>query len=69
MESSCLRTEEQLPTFPFADSGLMIASRFPILAADFHKFTRKGTKLMLKLFDYGCVMAKLDLGKDKVSIM
>jgi len=44
----------------------MIASRYPILAAHFHKFTRKGSKLMLKLFDYGCVMVKLDLGKDQV---
>ncbi len=26
----------------------------------------KSDKLMMKLIDYGCVMAKLDLGEDKV---
>jgi hypothetical protein len=45
----------------------MIASKYPIMVAHFHKFSRQGSKLMLKLFDYGCVIAKLDLGKDKVT--
>ena len=54
--------------FASADSGLMIASRFPITDAHFHKFSRQGTQLMLRLFDYGCIMAKLDLGTDEVCI-
>ena len=45
----------------------MIASKYPILDVDFYSFKIKGGKIWMKLVDYGCVMAKLDLGKDKVN--
>ena len=44
----------------------MIASKYPFLDVHFYKFKVKGDKIWMKLLDYGCVMAKLDLGKDKV---
>ena len=45
----------------------MIASKYPFLDVHFYKFKVKGEKIWMKLLDYGCVMAKLDLGKDKVN--
>ncbi len=48
------------------DSGLMIASKYPFMEVHFHKFKSQGRKLMLRLFDYGCIMVKLNLGMDKV---
>jgi hypothetical protein len=45
----------------------MVASKYPFLDVQFYRFKVKNTKLWMKLLDYGCVMAKLDLGKDKVS--
>ena len=45
----------------------MIASKYPFLDVHFYKFKVKGDKIWMKLLDYGCVMAKLDLGKDKVN--
>ena len=44
----------------------MIASKFPFLDVHFYKFKVKGEKIWMKLLDYGCIMAKMDLGKDKV---
>jgi hypothetical protein len=45
----------------------MVASKYPFLDVQFYRFKVKNTKLWMKLLDYGCVMAKLDLGKDKVN--
>jgi hypothetical protein len=45
----------------------MIASKYPFLDVHFYKFRVKGEQIWMKLLDYGCVMAKLDLGKDKVN--
>ena len=50
-----------------AGSGLFFASKYPIMDAHFHQFKVKSDKLMMKLCDYGCTMAKVDLGKDRVS--
>jgi len=51
-----------------AGSGLFFASKYPIVDAHFHQFKVKSDKLMMKLCDYGCAMAKVDLGKDKVKV-
>jgi len=45
----------------------MIASKYPIMEANFYKFRFQGGQLFMRLIDYGCVMAKLDLGIDKVN--
>ena len=46
--------------FIFAASGLMIASRYPILAVDFHVCRHK-TSLWQKPICYGIIMAKVEL--------
>ena len=50
--------------FPEIDSGLFIASKYPFLEVSFIKFEVENRSLWMKLIDYGCIMAKVDLGRD-----
>lgn len=50
--------------FCIGTSGLMIASRYPIMDANFHYFRHEKNSLWQKAICYGVVMAKLDLGYD-----
>ena len=65
--------ETHRPSGPFSQghlllgSGLLVASKYPFLDVHFYRFKVKSDKLMMKMCDYGCIMAKLDLGKDRVT--
>ena len=50
------------------NSGLMIASRFPILSVRFHPFTWKNT-FWQRCISYGVVICKVDLGSGNVGII
>ena len=50
------------------NSGLMIASRYPILEVKFHPFSWKSS-VWQKGISYGVVTCKLDLGDDHVGIL
>lgn len=45
----------------------MLVSKYPFLDVHFYKFKGKGTKVWMKLLDYGIIMAKVDLGNDSKS--
>ena len=53
--------------FVFAASGLMIASRYPIMEAKFHVCRHKRYSTWQQPICYGVIMAKVDLGHKKVS--
>ena len=76
---SMLRQDYQHFTFDIGDSsiksnyfllnsGLMIASRFPILSVHFHPFTWKNT-FWQRCISYGVVICKVDLGAGNVGII
>lgn len=76
---SMLRHEYKHFTFDIGDSsiksnyfllnsGLMIASRFPILSVRFHPFTWKNT-FWQHCISYGVVICKVDLGSGNVGII
>ena len=50
------------------NSGLMIASRYPILSVHFHPFTWKNT-FWQQCISYGVVICKVDLGSGNVGII
>ena len=50
------------------NSGLMVASRFPILSVRFHPFTWKNT-FWQRCISYGVVICKVDLGSGNVGII
>ena len=50
------------------NSGLMIASRFPILSVRFHPFTWKNS-FWQRCISYGVVICKVDLGFGKIGII
>ena len=54
--------------FIFLASGLMIASRYPIMEVSFHPTTHKRS-LWQHAICYGIIMAKVDLGSQKVGYM
>ena len=57
-----------LTFFFFSASGLMIASRYPILAVDFHVCRHKRS-LWQKPICYGIIMAKVELFGGKVGFL
>ena len=76
---SMLRQEYKHFTFDIGDSsiksnffllnsGLMIASRYPILSVRFHPFTWKNT-FWQRCISYGVVICKVDLGSGDVGII
>ena len=76
---SMLRNDYKYFTFDIGDSsiksnyfllnsGLMIASRFPILSVRFHPFTWKNT-FWQRCLSYGVVICKVDLGSGNVGII
>ena len=50
------------------NSGLMIASKYPVLEVKFHPFTWKSS-VWQKGISYGVVTCKLDLGNDNVGLL
>ena len=50
-----------------ANSGLMIASKYPIVKVKFHPFTKK--KGWQRAVSFGIVICKLDLGNGNVGIL
>jgi len=43
----------------------MLVSKFPFLDVHFFNFKAKGAKIWMKLIDYGCVMARVNLGQNE----